>query len=155
MMAGRRLLPDAGATEALGREIARLLERGDVVALEGDLGAGKTTLSRAVIQALGHEGDVPSPTFTLVQFYPLAPVALWHFDLYRLSDASELVELGFDEAHAEGICLIEWPAVADAVLPTERLEVRLADACGGRAREARLVGRGNWKARLQAAGLDG
>lgn len=154
-MAQARLLPDAEATIALGREIALLLTRGDVVTLDGDLGAGKTTLSRAVIQALGHEGDVPSPTFTLVQSYPLSPAALWHFDLYRLSDASELVELGFDEAHSEGICLIEWPAVADAVLPAERLEIRLSDACGGRAREARLVGRGNWKARLRAAGLDG
>ncbi len=141
------LLPDLAATELLARKIAPLLQRGDVVALQGNLGAGKTTFARALLRALGIEGDVPSPTFTLVQTYetPCFPVA--HFDLYRLKDESELDELGFDDARADGVTLIEWPERAGARLTADRLTLHfIAD---GPSRQCKLEGHGAWKERLQ------
>lgn len=111
-------LADEAETIRLGEDLALALNKGDWIALSGDLGAGKSTFARAFLRALGDEDEleVPSPTFTLVQSYELRiPVA--HFDLYRLGDASELDELGFDEALSSGICLVEWPEVADALLP--------------------------------------
>lgn len=152
--APRRVLADADATAALGAAIAGMLRRGDVVALVGDLGAGKTTLVRGLLAALGHAGEVPSPTFTLVQTYPVAPAPVWHFDLYRLADPVEIVELGFDEARAEGICVIEWPEILGDALPAGRLDVVLDFHADGAARTARLVGHGDWPARLRAAGFD-
>ncbi|HMA16470.1 MAG: tRNA (adenosine(37)-N6)-threonylcarbamoyltransferase complex ATPase subunit type 1 TsaE [Bacteroidota bacterium] len=149
-------LADPAATEALGRALARLLRPGDVVALHGDLGAGKTALARALIRALpgpaGAEAEeVPSPTFTLVQTYERDPAPVWHFDLYRLESAGEVEELGFSEALAEGIVLVEWPERLGSLLPAEALHVTLtfdegADAGGGR--RARLDGGGDWPARL-------
>lgn len=138
-------LADDRATALFGEDMLLALQVGDCVALYGDLGAGKSTLSRALIRALAEDPDldVPSPTFTLVQSYDLKiPVA--HFDLYRLSDVSELDELGLEEALAEGICLIEWPSKAGRALPKNRIELHLAFAPdGGRtltihAPEARL-----------------
>ena len=118
-------LSDAAATERFGAAIARLLQSGDVIALEGDLGAGKTTLSRGLIRALcGAETDVPSPTYTLVQTYEAPDFLLWHFDLYRLEDPGEIMELGWTET-ASGVALIEWPERAGSLLPTQRLTVRL------------------------------
>jgi tRNA threonylcarbamoyladenosine biosynthesis protein TsaE len=102
------LLPDAAATEALGRMLAGRLRPGDVVALFGTLGAGKTTLARGVLRGLGFAGDVASPTFPIVQVYDTVP-PLWHVDLYRIERADELEELGLDEARAEAVLLIEWP----------------------------------------------
>src|SRR5262245_30575521 len=98
-------LPDLNATEAFGRTVAQLLRRGDVVALKGGLGVGKTTLARAIVAALSPETeDVPSPTFTLVQTYPVrlagGPAELWHFDLYRLDRPDQVYELGIEEALA-------------------------------------------------------
>lgn len=105
-----RFLPDELATAGLGRTLAAVLKRGDVIALHGDLGMGKTALARAIIRALAGNPDleVPSPTFTLVQSYALT-VPIHHFDLYRLSDESELEELGLAEAETDGIVLVEWP----------------------------------------------
>jgi len=135
-------LPGLDATARLGAGIARGLRRGDAVALWGDLGAGKTTLARAILRALGVVEDVPSPTFTLVQSYPtLPPVA--HFDLYRLKGAREMEELGFDDALAEGAILVEWPERAPEALPFDALHVRLGQRDG--ARLARLTGPARWE----------
>jgi tRNA threonylcarbamoyl adenosine modification protein YjeE len=111
-------LPDEAATIRFGEDMALGLKRGDYVALSGDLGAGKSTFSRALIRAIADDAylEVPSPTFTLVQSYELRiPVA--HFDLYRIADAAEIDELGFDEALADGICLVEWPEKGSGTLP--------------------------------------
>lgn len=146
-------LPDLAATAALGRALARLLEPGDVVGLAGDLGTGKTALARATIQAaLGADEEVPSPTFTLVQTYdmPLG-TSLWHFDLYRLERPDDALELGIDDAFAEGIALIEWPDRLGRLLPADRLDVVLAEAGAGQGRTAVLTGRGRWAQRLDAA----
>ena len=103
-------LPDEAATAALASRVAALVVPGDIIALKGDLGAGKTSFARAFIRARGdaHE-EVPSPTFTLVQIYQTDAVAIWHFDLYRLDAAEEAWELGIEEAFASGVSLIEWP----------------------------------------------
>lgn len=104
-------LPDMAATEALGAQIAAALRAGDVVALTGGLGAGKTTLARAIIAALGHEGEVPSPTFAIVETYdpPGVRLPLVHADFYRLQRPEEAEEIGLDD-YREGAALIaEWP----------------------------------------------
>lgn len=120
-------------TIRLGEDLALALRPGDCLALSGDLGAGKSTLARALIRAVADDADleVPSPTFTLVQAYDLRiPVA--HFDLYRLADSSELDELGFDEALSSGICLVEWPEMAGDLLPADRIVLRLEHQGSGR-----------------------
>ena len=125
----RMELENVDATRALGARIARGLGVGDIVALEGDLGAGKTALARAILNALGVREAVPSPTFTLVQAYRTPKLAVFHFDLYRIRDASELEELALEEALAEGAALVEWPerALERAMLPAETtLRVKLA-----------------------------
>lgn len=151
-------LPAPADSEALGRRLAALLRPGDVVALHGDLGAGKTTLARALIRALpGPEGsnteEVPSPTFTLLQCYPRRPADVWHFDLYRIEHPEEVYELGIEEAFAEGISLIEWPERMGALLPADRLDVTLSyrdadGAASGEGRRATLRGGGDWQSRL-------
>ena len=142
---GEFALPDLAATTRLGAAIAGGLKAGDAVALWGDLGAGKTTLARAILQALGVTEAVPSPTFTLVQSYDtLPPVA--HFDLYRLKSAREMVELGFEDALDNGAVLVEWPERAPEALPPEALHVRLGLQDG--ARLARLTGPGRWESLL-------
>ena len=137
-------LPDLAATMALGRRIAECLSPGDVVALEGDLGAGKTTLARAILAALGVAENVPSPTFTLVQSYDTPRLKVSHYDLYRLKHPSELRELGLEEALEDGAALIEWPERADV---PEGLSVRLTTENG---RRAVLEGPMRWQA-LEAA----
>lgn len=104
-------LADAEATERFGRRLAPLLRAGDVVALSGTLGAGKTTLARGVLRGLGFEGDVASPTFPIVQAYapPDTRLPLWHVDLYRIERGAEIEELGLDEAREAAAMLIEWP----------------------------------------------
>lgn len=107
-------LPDLEAMRAFGARIAKRLRAGDVVSLEGDLGAGKTTLARAILSGLGHTGDVPSPTFTILEAYDAPPLSLpvVHADFYRLEEPSELRELGLDD-YREGAALIaEWPEKA-------------------------------------------
>jgi tRNA threonylcarbamoyladenosine biosynthesis protein TsaE len=131
-----------------------------VVALRGELGAGKTALARAVIQALPlpdgapAEEDVPSPTFTLVQTYARRPAPVWHIDLYRLSEPDEVIELGWDEALADGIVLVEWPDRAGTLLPAARLDVELADTAAG-GRTATLTDGGGWSERLREVAGNG
>jgi tRNA threonylcarbamoyl adenosine modification protein YjeE len=118
-------LPDLAATAALGAAIAARLGRGDAVLLQGDLGSGKTTLARAILAALGVKEAVPSPTFTLVQSYDTEHFTVSHYDLYRLRRASEMEELGLEEALERGAALIEWPERAEALLPQDALTVQL------------------------------
>ena len=140
----------------LAEDIAFATRPGDVIALRGDLGAGKTTLARAIIHALGcdEREEIPSPTFTLVQTYATRRMPVAHFDLYRLNAASEIEELGLDLALKRGIALIEWPERASSTLPASRLEILLEDESGGSAREesatrrVSLVGEGDWATRL-------
>lgn len=132
-------LPDPEATETLGRTLAMLARPGDVVLLEGPIGAGKSCLARAFIRArLGREEEVPSPTFTLVQVYDAEGVELWHADLYRLTHPDEVWELGLDDAFTAAICLVEWPDRLGAHLPPDALRVRLEAA--GEGRRAELSG---------------
>ena len=128
-----RILPDEEATALLGEDIAAALQPGNVVALKGDLGAGKTTLARALVRALAADPtlEVPSPTFTLVQAYETRlPVA--HFDLYRVGSPAELDELGFSDAAADGVVLIEWPERAGDRLPADAIVVELTQLGDGR-----------------------
>ncbi|WP_337184683.1 tRNA (adenosine(37)-N6)-threonylcarbamoyltransferase complex ATPase subunit type 1 TsaE [Shinella sp.] len=127
------VLADEAATIRFGEDMAMALKRGDYLALSGDLGAGKSTFSRAVIRTIADDAflEVPSPTFTLVQSYALRiPVA--HFDLYRIADAAEIDELGFDEALAEGICLVEWPQKGEGVLPAGGIALTFTHEGDGR-----------------------
>lgn len=143
-------LPDEAATLALGRRLAPLLQPGDVVALWGDLGAGKSTLARALIrEATGDEAlEVPSPTFTLVLTYDAPQLPIWHFDLYRLEDPGELDELGFEDS-AAGLALVEWPERMGEALPQWRLDIQFEIATTGRI--AHLSARGpDWSKRLDA-----
>lgn len=136
-------LGDVDATRKLGKEIAKGLQIGDAVALWGDLGAGKTTLARAILCELGVNEDVPSPSFTLVQTYDTRKMPVSHFDLYRLSGVRDIEELGFDDALAQGAVLVEWPDRAPEILPFETLHVRLSLDDG--VRVARLTGPKRWE----------
>jgi len=142
-------LADEAATAHLAASLAPLARQRDVIALRGDLGAGKTSFARAFIRALGDpDQEVPSPTFSLVQTYDTAQVTpLWHFDLYRLTDSEEALELGIEEAFAEGIALIEWPERLGNLLPVDRLDVVLAPCPDPKARQVSLYG---WADRLAA-----
>lgn len=131
-------LPDEAATLALGNQLARVLEPGLFVALSGDLGSGKTTLTRGVLRGLGYQGKVKSPTYTLVEFYNLSKLDLYHFDFYRFNDPQEWLEAGFrDYFDLRNLCLVEWPERARDLLPAPDMRVSLAvEADGRRARIA-------------------
>ncbi|MGZ8364179.1 MAG: tRNA (adenosine(37)-N6)-threonylcarbamoyltransferase complex ATPase subunit type 1 TsaE [Caulobacteraceae bacterium] len=139
-------LPDEAATSALGAVIAATLQPGDAVCLSGPLGAGKSTLARALIRALTSVNeDVPSPTFTLVQTYAGADFPIAHFDLYRLTAASEAAELGLDEALDDGAVIIEWPERLEGRLPVTRLDIEISFEGDGRM--ACLTPHGAWESR--------
>lgn len=127
-------LKDEEATTRFGAHLAKLLGAGDTVLLQGQIGAGKTHLARAVIRTLLPTPEhIPSPTFTLVQTYFAHDLEIWHADLYRLGDSSELVELGLDEAFEKGVVLIEWPdRLPDELLPQNALKIDLATEKDGR-----------------------
>jgi tRNA threonylcarbamoyladenosine biosynthesis protein TsaE len=145
------ILADEAATARLGAAIARVLRAGEAVCLSGPLGAGKSTLARALVRALTtSDEDVPSPTFTLVQFYEGAGLKIAHFDLYRLTSADEAYEIGLDEALDDGAAVIEWPERLDGHLPPDRLDVEIAPIDGvdwGAGRVARLTPHGVWEGR--------
>ncbi len=145
-------LPDEQATGRLAVDIAAMLVPGDVITLSGDLGAGKTTFARALIRHLaGEDIDVPSPTFTLMQVYDLPRFPVVHADLYRVTAASELIEIGFDDASAGGVVMVEWPDRAAELLPADRLDIALAidPDRGPGFREARITGHGAFAARAE------
>jgi tRNA threonylcarbamoyladenosine biosynthesis protein TsaE len=126
-------LPDAHATEALGVRLAGQALPGDVILLEGPIGAGKSCLARAFIRArMGRNEEVPSPTFTLVQVYEADGVEIWHADLYRLTHPDEVWELGLDDAFSSAICLVEWPDRLGKHVPPSALRIRLEAAGEGR-----------------------
>jgi tRNA threonylcarbamoyl adenosine modification protein YjeE len=142
-------LPDEAATIALAEDVGACLTPGDTVALSGGLGVGKTTFARALIRALAGDPvlEVPSPTFTLVQTYPLDRLTVAHIDLYRLSEAAEIDEIGLADALATGAALIEWPERAADRLPEDRLDIALDIA--GTGRHAMLSGSADWQARIE------
>lgn len=135
----QRFLPDDAATAALGAELASGLEPGDLVVLEGDLGAGKTALARAIIRSLAGDAglDVPSPTFALVQPYDTPRGPVLHADLYRLGDAREAEELGLLD-NPDAIVLVEWAGRSPEIVAAATLVVTLAIPPGGEGRSARL-----------------
>jgi tRNA threonylcarbamoyladenosine biosynthesis protein TsaE len=143
-------LPDERATARLAAALARRARAGDVIALEGELGTGKTTFARAFIRARGTgREEVPSPTFTLVQVYDEREPWIWHFDLYRIEKPEEAFELGIEEAFLDGISLIEWPERLGALLPRRRLLLRLFYGDRPASRRAELVADPRWKERLE------
>jgi tRNA threonylcarbamoyladenosine biosynthesis protein TsaE len=134
---------DLEETETLGRRIASILTTGDTIALEGDLGAGKTTLARAILRALGVTGEVPSPSFTLVQHYDTPRLKIAHYDFYRIEDPSEVDELGLEDAVAEGAAIIEWPERAPARIPPGALRIRI-EILGEGERAVQFLGPARW-----------
>ena len=155
-------LENEAATEDLARRIAALAVTGDVIALQGDLGSGKTSFARAFIRGLAsattevsEQEEVPSPTFTLVQIYDRRPANVWHFDLYRIENPEEIFELGIEEAMSEGITLIEWPERLGRLLPAESLVLRLDQGPQPDMRVAFLEGPAGWRERLRKIDRNG
>lgn len=126
-------LPDEAATRALGARLAHVLSPGLALYLHGDLGSGKTTLARGLIQGLGYEGWVKSPTYALVELYTVSRLHLYHFDFYRFRDPKEWRDAGFSEYFNDAsICLVEWPEKAAGLLPAADLDITLEFADDGR-----------------------
>lgn len=137
-------LPDEAATQALGKSLAHTLVPGLVIFLHGDLGAGKTALTRALIHAAGYTGNVKSPTYTLAEPYQVSvqqqACTIMHFDLYRMLSAEEFLDAGFrEEFNASNICIVEWPEKADGELPEPDLNIFLSVAGDGREVELRAL----------------
>lgn len=133
------ILVDEQATREVGRSLARQIRAGDVITLAGSLAAGKTTLVRGLLEAMGHRGEVPSPSFAIVQPYDQLSPPVWHVDLYRIEQASDLDELGLDEIRAHGVLLVEWPERAGLGAWSDALALSLEPGNdGGRALTARV-----------------
>ena len=131
------LLPDEAATLAFGAALAGVLRPGLKIYLVGDLGAGKTTLARGILQGLGYVGKVKSPTYTLVEVYTVSSLYLYHFDFYRFVDPQEWFDAGFREYfNADTVCLVEWPEKAGEFLPPPDLQICLTVDQGGRSLQA-------------------
>jgi tRNA threonylcarbamoyladenosine biosynthesis protein TsaE len=149
----RAALPDLAAMAAFGGAIATRLRAGDVVALHGGLGAGKTTLARAILAALGHRGEVPSPTFTIIETYdgPALRLPVVHADFYRLNDPSELIEIGLDDYRDGAVLIAEWPDHAggfDREPGCISITLELVGESGAGGRIAIAVGGADWVGRM-------
>lgn len=151
------ILNSEAATLALGARIAGVLRVGDCIALRGDLGAGKTTLARGILGALGLESEAPSPTFAIVQPYdpPETRIPVWHVDLYRVQNPAELAELGFDDMRREVAMLVEWPERMGEALWDDalQLEIGIEPQSGGQpaARRLTAIVPSAWEGRWPAA----
>jgi tRNA threonylcarbamoyladenosine biosynthesis protein TsaE len=148
-------LPDEAATLALGAALAANLAPGMAIWLEGDLGAGKTTLVRGLLRAAGESGPVKSPTYTLVEVHVVSGLHFYHFDFYRFNQAEEYLDAGLDEYFSgSGICLVEWPDKAAPYLPAAdmRIELRVAQNAAGEGRVAHIAVAGE-KGRTCLAGV--
>jgi tRNA threonylcarbamoyladenosine biosynthesis protein TsaE len=143
------ILEDEQATLAFGASLAALLRPGDVITLSGPLGVGKTALARGLLERLGHAGEVPSPSFAIVQPYEDLDPAVWHADLFRIEDPSEIDELGLDEAD-DGVLLVEWPERAGASAFPQALGLNL-DFMEGGARRLTADVPPSWQARWPLA----
>ena len=146
-------LADEDATSRLAARLCGQLKQGDVVALSGDLGAGKTAFARAFIQALGETqgtpiDEVPSPTFTIVQIYDELDPPVWHVDLYRLEDRAEAFELGLEEAFEDGITLIEWPDRLSDNFPIDHIALKFQMGATEGTRTVMISGQGTWAKKL-------
>jgi tRNA threonylcarbamoyladenosine biosynthesis protein TsaE len=147
-------LPDEAATLRLGERLAAGIGPGRVLHLRGDLGSGKTTLARGLLRALGQSGRIKSPTYTLVELYPLSSLNLYHFDLYRFKDRTEWLNSGFREYfNADSACLVEWPERAGDLLSPPDVDLQLEfDGAGRRARLASLTPAGSsWLSPLSSS----
>jgi tRNA threonylcarbamoyladenosine biosynthesis protein TsaE len=147
-------LPDEAATLRLGERLAAGIGPGRVLHLRGDLGSGKTTLARGLLRALGQSGRIKSPTYTLVELYPLSSLNLYHFDLYRFKDKTEWLNSGFREYfNAHSACLVEWPERAGDLLSPPDVDLQLEfDGAGRRARLASLTPAGSsWLSLLSSS----
>lgn len=140
-------LPDLAAMTSLGQRIAAQLRQGDVVALSGGLGTGKTTLSRAILEALGHEGEVPSPTFTIIETYDDCRIPVVHADFYRLEEVSEVEQLGLDDYREGAVLLAEWPDHAGG-FDKEPQCLRVMLETAGKGRRAIVEGGVDWLGRM-------
>lgn len=140
-MSETRITHSPEETGRIGRALGKCLKKGDTVLLRGEMGAGKSVLTRAAARGLGVEGAVPSPTFTLLNIHEGTEMKLYHFDLYRLEDADALYEAGLDEfiPPEDGAALIEWPEMAEEAMPKDRLTVTLRYAEDGEAREIEMT----------------
>ena len=142
-----RTLSSEQDTQDLAARLAPMARPGDVIALEGDLGAGKTVFARAFVTALGGGDEVPSPTFTLVQSYDGASAPIHHFDLYRLESPEDAFELALEELLPNGISLIEWPGRLGPFMPRDHLTIRMVEN-SSTSRVVEAVGVGEWVHRL-------
>jgi len=149
------ILNSESETALLARAISGLLRRGDAIALAGELGVGKTTFVRSLIQSVLPGEEVPSPTFTLVQTYDAPAFRITHADLYRVKSRRELRELGFDEALEDGALFIEWPDRMSELLPADRLDIMFEVDDGADERRVKLIGRGTWADRIRGLGHRG
>lgn len=143
------ILNNERETADLARCVSNVLRVGDMIALAGVLGTGKSTFARALIQSFLPKEEVPSPTFTLVQTYDGPAFRITHSDLYRIKSRSELRELGLDEALEEGVLVVEWPDRMSEQLPADRLDIIIEVDDGVEERRTKLIGRGNWARRIR------
>jgi len=127
-------------TEKIGEMLARKIKRGEIIRMYGDLGAGKTAFTRGLVRGLGYNGRVTSPTFTVVNEYE-ASIPVFHFDAYRLSGEEELYDIGFEDyLNRNGVCVIEWSEIVDAILPSDSIKVTIKHGTDVNTRDIEILG---------------